>query len=74
MSTGSFLIDIQQTPAGEWVANFSDGAIVLHASNYHDAVLEADLLMAENTEQWDSLEQEYDEFILEQKYGDFYYE
>jgi hypothetical protein len=74
MSTESFLIDIQQSPSGEWVANFSDGTLVLNANNYHDAVLEADCLIAENTEQWDSLEQEYDEFVLEQKYGDFYYE
>jgi len=74
MSIGSFLIDIQQNEAGEWVANFSDGSVVLYAHNYHDAVLEADLLMAENTEDWERMEEEYNEFMLDQQYGDFHYE
>lgn len=74
MSIGSFLIDIQQSPTGEWVANFSDGSVTLYAHNYHDAVLEADLLMAENAEQWDILEQEYEEFMFEQHYGDMSHE
>ncbi|CAB4133512.1 hypothetical protein UFOVP257_234 [uncultured Caudovirales phage] len=74
MAIGSFLINIEQNKTGEWVANFSDGSVVLHAYNYHDAVLEADLLMAENAEDWNTMEAEYDDFMFTQQHGDFYHE
>jgi hypothetical protein len=74
MSIGSFLINIEQTKGGDWVANFSDGSVVLHAHTYHDAVLEADLLLAENTQDWQDMEEEYNEFVFTQDHGDYDYE
>jgi len=43
----TFLIDIQHdTVNGAYTACFSNGAnVVLHATTYHDAVLEADMLV-----------------------------
>jgi len=43
----TFLIDIEHDAAiGQYTACFSNGAnIVLGANNYHDAVLEADMLV-----------------------------
>lgn len=74
MSIGSFLINIEQNKAGEWVANFSDGSVTLYSHNYHDAVLEADLLMAENMQEWNDMEEEYNEFMFDQQHEDFYHE
>lgn len=46
----TFLIEIEHnTEADTYVACYSDGAnIVLSATNYHDAVLEADMLIVDD--------------------------
>ena len=43
----NFLIDVERLPNGTYVANFMNGPVILDANNYHDAVLEADLLESE---------------------------
>jgi hypothetical protein len=47
MIMNNFLIDIELLPNGTYVANFMEGTVVLNATNYHDAVLEADLIAPE---------------------------
>lgn len=49
---GNFLVDIEQdTSNGSYRACFLDGQVVqLNATNYHDAVLEADLIDLGNYE------------------------
>jgi hypothetical protein len=45
MDYDTFLISVDKTPNGEYVAMYSSGlSIPLDASNYHDAILEADLI------------------------------
>ena len=44
----SFLINVVANESGEWYANYTDGSIPLLASNYQDALMEADMILAEN--------------------------
>jgi hypothetical protein len=45
MDNDTFLISVDKTLNGEYVAMYSSGlSIPLGSTNYHDAVLEADLL------------------------------
>ena len=44
----NFLINVASAATGEWFANFTDGSIPLCANNYQDAVMEADLILAED--------------------------
>ena len=48
----NFLISVDYNPAsGVYMASFLDGqTILLNATDYHDAVLEADMLEPENYE------------------------
>jgi hypothetical protein len=48
----NFLISVEYDPvSGSYMANFYQGqSILLGATNYHDAVLEADMLEPENYE------------------------
>jgi len=44
----NFLIDVERLDNGTYVANYMSGIqIVLDATDYHDAVLEADLIEPE---------------------------
>lgn len=50
----NFLINVAVNDHNEWFANFTDGSIPLCATNYQDAILEADHILSEDDyAQWE---------------------